>query len=137
MAHILLVEDDELNVIVFKKLLMKRGGFEVTHTEDVNEILKLCKSGEVDLVIMDVSLGRSMYQGKFLDGVEITKLLKADPETSSIPVLLTTAHAMTEDRNAFLSESGADGYISKPVVDHAAFIETINKHLQKSRGDKE
>lgn len=131
-AHILLVEDDELNVVVFKKLLTKRGGFEVTHTEDVSEILELCQSGKIDLVIMDVSLGRSMYQGKFIDGVEITKLLKSDPRTSSIPVLLTTAHAMTEDRNAFLEESGADGYISKPVVDHAAFIETINRHLQQA-----
>jgi CheY-like chemotaxis protein len=74
---------------------------------------------------MDVSLANSIYQGKPIDGIKITQLLKADPTTASLPVILVTAHAMQGDREAFLSQSGADGYISKPVVDHQAFVDHI------------
>ena len=52
-------------------------------------------------------------------------MLKSNPETASLPVILVTAHAMQGDREAFLKQSGADGYISKPVVDHQKFIQQI------------
>ena len=125
MAHILLVEDDKLNIIIFTKLLERRGKFQVTHSEDPEIILKLCRSQEIDLVLMDISLNKSKYQGKFIDGVEITKLLKNDPVTKSIPVILTTAHAMAGDKEEFLTESGAEAYVTKPVTDHEGFIEHV------------
>ena len=128
--NILLVEDDPLNVIIFKKLLEKRGGFQVINTEDVDEILDLCQKQIISLVIMDISLAQSAYQGKFVDGIEITRLLKNNHKTKNIPVILTTAHAMRGDSERFLKESGADGYISKPVTDHEGFVNTI-KSLAK------
>ena len=74
---------------------------------------------------MDVSLAHSVYQGKAVDGIKITQLLKSDPKTSSLPVILVTAHAMEGDKENFLQQSGADGYISKPVVDHQKFVNQI------------
>jgi CheY-like chemotaxis protein len=74
---------------------------------------------------MDVSLSRSVYQGKSVDGIKITQMLKSDPQTANLPVILVTAHAMEGDRENFLHQSGADGYISKPVVDHQLFIDQI------------
>jgi CheY-like chemotaxis protein len=52
-------------------------------------------------------------------------MLKSNPLTANLPVILVTAHAMEGDRENFLNQSGADGYISKPVVDHQLFIDQI------------
>ena len=71
------------------------------------------------------SLANSVYEGQPVDGIKITQMLKANPETADLPVILVTAHAMQGDRENFLKQSGADGYISKPVVDHQQFIEQI------------
>ena len=125
MKTVLLVEDDLVNARVFSKILTKRGGLAVKHTEDVEEVMAIARSGEADVVLMDVSLAHSMYQGKPMDGIKITQLLKADPDTASLPVILVTAHAMEGDRENFLSQSGADGYISKPVIDHQEFVDQI------------
>jgi len=129
MQTVLIVEDDQVNARVFSKILSKRGGLAVKHTEDVEEVVKIAKGGEADLILMDVSLARSVYQGKAVDGIKITKILKADPETDKLPIILVTAHAMAGDKEAFLKESGADGYISKPVVDHQEFVDKIKALL--------
>ncbi|MGD1712741.1 response regulator [Hydrocoleum sp. CS-953] len=129
MKTVLIVEDDQVNARVFSKILTKRGGLAVKHTEDVEEVVKIAKSKEADLILMDVSLARSVYQGKSVDGIRITQILKADPQTDKLPIILVTAHAMAGDREAFLKQSGADGYISKPVVDHQEFINQIKSLL--------
>jgi len=125
MKTVLIVEDEPINARVFSKILTKRGGLAVRHTEDVEEVIAIARRGEVDVILMDVSLANSIYQGKSIDGIKITQLLKADPATASLPVILVTAHAMQGDRETFLSQSGADGYISKPVVDHQAFVDQV------------
>jgi CheY-like chemotaxis protein len=130
---VLIVEDDPMNFRVFSKILIKRGGFNVQGSEDVEEIIHLAKSGEIKVILMDVSLANSVYQGKSVDGVQITQILKADPETSSLPILLVTAHAMEGDREFFLGQSGADGYISKPVVDHEQFVVQVQNAIAQGR----
>lgn len=129
MKTVLIVEDDLVNARVFSKILTKRGGLAVKHTEDVEEVMTIARRGEADVVLMDVSLAHSMYQGKPMDGIKITQLLKADPDTAKLPVILVTAHAMEGDRENFLSESGADGYISKPVIDHQEFVDQIKSAI--------
>ncbi|MDJ0636615.1 MAG: response regulator [Xenococcaceae cyanobacterium MO_188.B29] len=125
MTTVLIVEDDPINFRVFSKILTKRGGLDVKGTEDVEEVLQFAQSGEVDIILMDVSLANSVYDGKPVDGIKITQMLKSDPQTSSLPVILVTAHAMQGDRENFLKQSGADDYISKPIVDHQKFIAQI------------
>lgn len=125
MTTVLIVEDDPINYRVFSKILTKRGGLEVKGTENVEEVLKFAISGEIDVILMDVSLANSVYEGQPVDGIKITQMLKSNPETAELPVILVTAHAMQGDRENFLKQSGADGYISKPVVDHQQFIDQI------------
>jgi two-component system, cell cycle response regulator DivK len=125
MKTVLIVEDDLINARVFSKILTKRGGLDVKHTENVEEVMRIAASGEADIILMDVSLSRSVYQGKSVDGIKITQMLKSDPQTASLPIILVTAHAMEGDRENFLKQSGADDYISKPVVDHQKFVDQI------------
>lgn len=132
MQTVLIVEDDLINARVFSKILTKRGGLAVKHTENVEEVIEIAQSGEADIILMDVSLSRSMYQGKAMNGIQLTQLLKADAKTANLPIILVTAHAMEGDRENFLKQSGADGYISKPVVDHQAFVDQILALLPKT-----
>ncbi|MFW6263995.1 MAG: response regulator [Cyanobacteriota bacterium] len=132
MTTVLIVEDDPINRRVFCKILTKRGGLDVKDTEDVEEIMKIAQLGEADIVLMDVSLQHSVYQGKAVDGIKITQMLKSDPKTANLPVILVTAHAMEGDRETLLKQSGADGYISKPVIDHQQFVNQIIDQLPTS-----
>jgi CheY-like chemotaxis protein len=132
MKTVLIVEDDMINARVFSKILTKRGGFTVKHTEDVTEVMEIARSRQADVILMDVSLAHSMYEGKPVDGIKITQMLKADPTTADLPVILVTAHAMQGDRENFLSQSGADGYISKPVVDYQKFVDDIAALMPQS-----
>lgn len=125
MNIVLIVEDDPINMKVFSKILTKLGGMEVKGTENVDEVITIARSGNAKIILMDVSLANSYYQGEAVDGIKITQLLKADNQTKHIPILLVTAHAMRGDKDNFLAQSGADGYISKPIIDHQNFVDTI------------
>ena len=127
MTTVLLVEDDPLNARVFSTILKKRGGFEVIVSQDVEEILQVVAEGKIAAILMDVSLSGSSYLGEPVDGIRITQLLKENPESAGVPVILVTAHAMRGDREKFMQDSGAQGYIAKPVVDQQAMVDRVNE----------
>lgn len=122
---VLIVEDNPSNAQVFSKILSKRGGLEVKHTENVDEVIKMAQSQETDIILMDIYLPNSLYQGKPVNGIEITQMLKADPKTANLPVVLVTAYGMEGDRDHFLQQSGADEFIPEPVIDHQQFVNQI------------
>jgi two-component system, cell cycle response regulator DivK len=123
MARILLVEDNELNRDMLSRRL-ERLGYEVMLALDGQDALQRAASSTPDLVLMDMDL-------PVLSGWEATRVLKERAETSSVPVIALTAHALTEDRDRAL-EAGCDAYQSKPVD----FSELVNKmeELLASRG---
>jgi CheY-like chemotaxis protein len=131
MSHVLVVEDDAMNGLLFRKLLEKRCGCRVTVTESPDEVLRLVGAGDVALVLMDVSLGNSYHEGRAVSGVDLCRLLKASAATRDIPVVLATAHAMRGDEQTLLAESGADGYLSKPVVDHDQFVDLVRRSIRR------
>ncbi len=106
MAKILLVEDNELNRDMLSRRLARRG-FEVVIAVDGQEGIDLARTGNPDLILMDLSL-------PVVDGWAATRRIKADPGTGRIPVIALTAHAMTGDRERAL-QAGCDDYDSKPV----------------------
>jgi two-component system cell cycle response regulator DivK len=125
-VEVLVVEDDPMNARLFQMILTRKGGYNVTITDSPNEVLDKVRSGAVALVVMDVSLGDAMYEGSAIDGVGITRLIKQDNATRRIPVLLATAHAMQGDREALLADSGAEDYVSKPILDHHEFLDKVS-----------
>jgi len=106
MFKILLVEDNEMNRDMLSRRL-ERKGYEVILAADGPAGVSMAKLGLPNLILMDMSL-------PLLDGWEATRLLKADPLTSSVPVIALTAHAMSGDRDKAL-EAGCDDYDTKPV----------------------
>jgi len=133
MHHILVVEDDLLTAQLFEIILKRKGGFEVTVTDDGEKIMEILNSGKVDLIIMDVSLSKTFINGVQVDGLKLARMVKENDATSKIPIILATAHAMRGDAERFLEESKADDYISKPIVDHDSLIEKIKGYLKGER----
>lgn len=117
MTTVLIVEDDPINVSILSKILMRLGGLEVKHTEDVETVINLAQSGKISLILMDVCLSNSIC-----NGIKITQMLKADPKTARVPVILITT---LEDRETLLKQSGADDYISKPIPDPQQFMDHV------------
>lgn len=103
---VLLVEDNEDNRIIYSTIL-KFGGFRVVEAHDGRAALERARSANPDVILMDVSI-------PFVDGLEVTRRLKADPATRHIPIIALTAHALASDRDRVL-DAGCDGYISKPA----------------------
>ena len=87
------------------------------------------RSGDVSLVIMDVSLRHSKWHGRSVGGVEISRMVRAEA-VRPVPILLATAHAMRGDAERLLEESGADDYVAKPIVDEAVLHATIERILK-------
>ena len=106
MAKILLVEDNEMNRDMLSRRLTRKG-FEVEIAVNGQEGVDKATSLLPDLILMDLSL-------PVLDGWEATKAIKANPQTSNIPIVALTAHAMAGDREKAL-EAGADEYDTKPI----------------------
>ena len=106
MAHVLLVEDNEMNRDMLSRRLERRG-HQVTIAVDGQQALDLAAADKPDLILMDMSL-------PVLSGWEATRKLKADDATRAIPVIALTAHAMAEDEKR-ARESGCDDYDTKPV----------------------
>ena len=106
MSKLLLVEDNEMNSDMLSRRLVRRG-YEVVLALDGAEGVNMAQSENPDLVLMDMSL-------PVLDGWAASRRLKAAPETSSIPILALTAHAMSDDRDKAL-EAGCDDYDTKPI----------------------
>jgi len=106
---VLVVEDDPKNLKLFRDLL-QRFGFEVTEATDGEMGVEAARSGQPDLILMDIMMPK-------MDGLEATRIIKADPETKHIPVVALTSFAMSGDRERALS-AGCDDYIAKPVDVH-------------------
>lgn len=121
MSHtILVVEDNPLNQELVTDLLEAHGCV-VHQASNGEEALKAARDLRPDLILMDVSLPG-------IDGLEVTRRLKADAATSSIPVIAVTAHAMRGDQEKVL-QVGCCGYISKPI-DTRSFVGTVMSHLE-------
>ena len=106
MAKILLVEDNEMNRDMLSRRLIRKG-YEVVVGIDGQQGVDLASSESPDIILMDMSL-------PVIDGWEATRRVKAAPETSAIPIIALTAHAMASDREKAL-DAGCDDYDTKPV----------------------
>lgn len=106
MPKILVIEDNEMNRDMLSRRLQRRG-YEVIFSVDGEDGVARAQSDAPDIILMDMDL-------PVLDGWAATRILKSSPQTSTIPVIALTAHAMAGDRERAL-EAGCDDYETKPV----------------------
>ena len=104
--RILVAEDNELNMKLFRDVLVATG-YRTLEATTGSEAVDLATQHAPDLVLMDIQLPD-------FDGVQALRRLRANERTAAIPVLALTAQAMDGDRERFLV-AGFNGYLSKPV----------------------
>lgn len=122
-AHILLVEDNELNLVVAKELL-KPLRMQIDTAENGLQAVKMVRGSQYDLVLMD-------HMMPVMDGIEAAKAIRALPEDKyqKLPIIALTANAMVDARKEFLN-AGMNGFVAKPI-DFARICNQLKLWLPK------
>jgi DNA-binding response OmpR family regulator len=103
---VVLAADDDEDILALVAFRLERSGYTVIQARDGQEALDLALSEKPDLAVLDVMMPK-------VDGVELTRRLRAHDATSQMPIILLTARAQDADvQQGF--EAGADDYIRKP-----------------------
>lgn len=116
MKRVIIVEDNA-SVAKYFRYVLEHHGYTAIVTESGDEVVQLAREPETVAVLVDVSLRATQHAGRYIDGLELSRILKEDEQTARVPVIIATAHVMAGDRERFLQESKADGFLRKPVVD--------------------
>ena len=101
-----LVADDDEDIVALVSAVLSKAGFEVSRAADGAEALELLRTRRFQLAVLDVSMPE-------LDGIEVLRFVRADPETAELPVILLSARAQENDVRSGYAE-GASKYVRKP-----------------------
>ena len=130
LPRILVIDDNPLNVKL-TELTLAAHGFEVSTAVDAESGLEAIRNDPPELAYTDVQLPD-------MDGLELVRLIKSDPQTAGVVVIALTACAMPDDR-ARAMEAGCDGFIAKPINTRtfgAATEEFLRRPLSAVRGSQ-
>ena len=117
---LLIVEDNDLNLKLFRDLL-EANGYATFETKEGIEAISMTRNIQPDLIVMDIQLPE-------ISGLDITRKIKADRDISHIPVIAVTAFAMKDDEEKIMA-AGCEAYLSKPIgIDD--FLSTIRRFLE-------
>lgn len=103
---ILYVEDNAQNMRLVRKML-SIGGHDMLEALTGRSGIEVTEAERPDLILMDINLPD-------IDGMEVARYIKSQPELAHIPIVALTANAMFGDRERFLA-AGCDGYLAKPI----------------------
>jgi CheY-like chemotaxis protein len=106
-GELILIVDDNPTNLKLARVLLQGDGYVVRTTEDAEEALALLETLSPRLILMDLQLPG-------IDGLELTRRLKADPRRRGIIIVALTAYAMKGDDEKALA-AGCDGYLTKPI----------------------
>ena len=117
---ILIVEDNIKNLRLVNDI-MESQGYQTLQASGGYEGIELARQKKPDLIIMDIQMPD-------IDGIQVTRMLKHERETSAIPIIALTAMAMKGDREKII-EAGCDGYLQKPIR-FDALIDIVKQWLK-------
>jgi two-component system cell cycle response regulator DivK len=120
---VLIVDDNPVNLRL-TEVVLKGARHEVHTARDAESALEAIASIRPGLILMDIQLPG-------MDGLELTRRLRADPDTRDIVIVATSAYAMASDKRK-AREAGCDGYIVKPI-DVRTLPETVSGYLRDRR----
>ncbi|MGL6337926.1 MAG: response regulator, partial [Waterburya sp.] len=117
-TKITIVDDDSLFIEAMRTSL-KPWGFEITTLNDPHQFWQVLQATSPDLVILDIEMPD-------VNGIELCRMLRSDPNWSHLPVLFLTVHQdlQTQEQAFYI---GADDYISKPVTGTQLATRILNR----------
>jgi CheY-like chemotaxis protein len=125
-SEAVLIVDDNPQNLKLARLLLTAEGYDARTAVDAEHALSLMESFKPRLILMDIQLPG-------MDGLELTRQLKAQPETQKIVIVALTAYAMKGDEEKARA-AGCDGYIAKPI-DVRTLPLAVAGYLQAGGGD--
>ncbi|MGE5177074.1 MAG: response regulator transcription factor [Hyphomicrobiales bacterium] len=123
----ILVVDDEIYIVHILDFSLGMEGYEVVTALDGEQALEKLKTEKPDLIVLDIMMPK-------VDGYEVCKAVKGNPETAQIPVILLSAKGRTVDQKVGF-DVGADDYITKPFSPRK-LVERINQLLGQAVTDR-
>ena len=123
----ILVVDDEIYIVHILDFSLGMEGYEVLTALDGEQALERLKADKPDLIVLDIMMPT-------LDGYEVCRTIKTNPETQHIPVILLSAKGRNVDQKMGF-DVGADDYITKPFSPRK-LVERINALLGQSVSEK-
>ena len=118
---ILIVDDNPQN-LKLAKVILAGEGYDVETAIDAEDAMRMLASFAPRLILMDLQLPR-------MDGLELTRRIKADPARRAMIIIALTAYAMKGDEEKALA-AGCDGYLSKPI-DIDGLLRVVAEHLTR------
>jgi len=119
---LILTVDDTRDNLDILRVRLEAQGYAVADAADGEEGLAKAREIKPDLILLDIMMPK-------LDGIQVVRRLKEDPELRGIPVILVTAKAETKDVVAGL-DAGGDDYLTKPF-EHAALLARVRSMLRQ------
>ncbi len=107
MAEKILIVDDDLETLRLVGLMLQRQGYQIVVANNGSQALSVAHTELPDLVVLDVMMPD-------MDGFQVTRQLRAQPETSNVPILMFSAKSQVDDKVAGY-DAGVDDYLTKPV----------------------
>jgi CheY-like chemotaxis protein len=122
MTKIAVVDDNADNRLIIRTILEDQ--YEIIEFSSGLEAIEGFKKDRPDVVILDISLPE-------MDGTEILRRLRDDPQLFDLPVIALTAHAMVGDREKYLS-AGFNDYVAKPILDMNILFTSIQRWVPQN-----
>src|SRR5512135_788313 len=113
MPEKLLIVDDDVDTLRLVGLMLQRQGYQIVAANNGHQALIMAQSELPDLILLDIMMPD-------MDGYEVTRRLKANVSTNSIPIIMFTAKAQVDDKVAGF-DMGADDYLTKPTQPRELF----------------
>jgi len=113
MAEKILIVDDDLDTLRLVGLMLQHQGYRINAASNGMQAISLSQTDKPDLILLDIMMPE-------MDGYEVARKLRSDPNTSSIPIIMFTAKTQVDDKVAGF-EAGADDYLTKPTQPRELF----------------
>ncbi len=126
MAYKILVVDDEPSIVRLMEFILARQGHEMLVAVNGEEALEKVRAAQPDLVLLDIMMPR-------IDGYEVARALRADPETARMPIIMLSAKAQEEDIQKGM-DVGVNKYITKPFSPEH-LVHVVADYLHRLHGD--
>jgi CheY-like chemotaxis protein/MinD-like ATPase involved in chromosome partitioning or flagellar assembly len=124
MAEKILIVDDDVETLRLVGLMLQRQGYQIAAANHGTQALTMATNESPDLIVLDVMMPD-------MDGYQVTRKIRSDPETSTIPILMFTAKSQVDDKVAGY-EAGVDDYLTKPIHP-AELVAHVRSLLQRSK----
>lgn len=128
--RILIVEDDPFTQ-QFYRMLFAKTEYLIFFLEGAIEIFDFISQKVVDLLMLDVNLANCKLDGKKISGVELSRMIKQNRETSFIPILIVSAVNIQPGNKTLLKDSLADDFLPKPIDDYNVLLRKVQKLMEK------